>query len=436
MGTMKHRRGTVSQRRSACVSEHFATSEGASFNKFAQHPRSGVARTLLVPDYGPMTDEEHGPRGPVGHAPHDGNPQMSVSVDLEAAAPQGAGARVVAHVSMQDPNHPGIRASLQYLVPDEDRAIEPVGFSVTNLVAERPEGAARFGPGVIKDLPLARWDRVAQAAVIRAVIERRLAEDPVVILEAGPALQADEFDFGSEEIATPLHVPRSRRERAIEMVRRARPDLDPGESRGAARSWNGLVKLAEALDEYTELLATGSTDVVGEMAAAHGVAPATVRTWVHRARQAGIGATGRPEDASASLVPSYYRSTDGQMVLDPKESGPDPEDVARFGPASSTPSQPSIPRPQHRLTPREAAFKALGVRFLMTRERSRIRLVDARKKIGINSNVINKIDRGDFTATGGDAEIRGYLRVYSVALGLDPDEMLSQYSAAKILPDF
>lgn len=73
---------------------------------------------------------------------------------------------------------------------------------------------------------------------------------------------------------------------------------------------------------------------------------------------------------------------------------------------------------------------------MMTRERSRIRLVDARKKIGINSNVINKIDRGDFTATGGDAEIRGYLRVYSVALGLDPDEMLSQYSAAKILPDF
>ncbi|MBE4790714.1 helix-turn-helix domain-containing protein [Streptomyces sp. NE06-02F] len=387
-----------------------------------------------------MTDEEKGPGGPVGHTPHDGNPQMTVSVDFVDASPHGTAAREVARVSMQDNSHPGIRATLQYLVPDEVRRIEPVGFSVMHLAADRPEGAPPFGPGTIKDLPLARWDRVAQAAVIQAVMNRRLAEAPMVVLEAGESrrLTGEHYEGpgnSDDEIATPLHVPRDRRERAIEMVRRVRPDLDPDESRGAARSWNGLVKLAEAMDEYTALLAEGSTDVVGEMAAAHGVAPPTVRTWVHRARQAGLTAIWLGPDPATSIVPKYYRAA----TTDPSKStegadSPDPNDVALFDAATAiTPPSKSLYTPE-RLSPREAAFRELGRQFLFARERSGIRLVDARKVIKIDPVIINQIDRGDFDSFEDDAKIRGYLRTYALALDLKPAAVLKQYAAAKALP--
>lgn len=388
-----------------------------------------------------MTDQQGTSEAPVGHTPNDSNPQMTVAVDFEPAASQDAGAREVAHVSIQDASHPGVRASFQYLVPDQLQQIEPVGFSVTHLVAERPAGAARFGPGIIKDMPLARWDRVAQAAVTQAVLQRSIAAVSIPLapgeyerLVKNGLLNGPEFP--DEEIATLLHVPRDRRERAIEMVRRVRPDLDPEESRGAARSWNGLVRLAEALDEYTELLATGSTDVVGEMAAAHGVAPATVRTWVHRARQAGITATGWLDKAAPPLVPSYYRmATEGQAAPEVKGDEPDPEDVARFEPAASTPPRSPLLPPGPRLTPRQRAFRELGRTFLQARERSRIRLVDARKAIGISPSVINKIDRGDFDSFSGDAKLSEYLQTYASALDIKPTYVLKKYSAAKMLPD-
>lgn len=374
------------------------------------------------PTMGCMTDHQEASEGPVGHTPHDSNPQMTVSVDFEDTTSYGAAAREVAHVTVQDASHPGIRGSFRYLVPDQVPHIEQVGFSVTLLTAERPKGAAPFGPGVIKDLPLARWDRVAQAAVTQAVMQRRTFRH---VVENG---LMDGPEESGDEIATPLHVPRERRERAIEMVRRIRPDLDPEESRGAARSWNGLVKLAEALDEYTELLATGSTDVVGEMAAAHGVAPATVRTWVHRARHAGITATGWLDKAPPSpLVPTYYRmATEGQVAPAGKDDEPDPEDVARFHPA---------PPHQSGLSPRQAAFRELGRSFLAARERSHIRLVDARKMLGIDPYIVNKIDRGDFGGFVSEAELREYIRVYATALGFKASGYLNSYKNAKMLPD-
>lgn len=381
-----------------------------------------------------MTDQQGNQEDPVGRTPHDSNPQMAVSVDFEATSSYGAAVRELAHVLIRDANHPGIQAAFQYLAPDPPAQIEQVGFSVTSFAAERPNGVAPFGPGVIKDLPLARWDRVAQAAVTQAVLERNIAAVSIP-LEPGEYQRLIENGqmYGSElpdeEIATPLR-PRDRRERAIEMVRRIRPDLDPNESRGAARSWNGLVKLAEAMDEYTELLATGTTDVVGEMATAHGVAPATVRTWVHRARQAGITATGFLGWHPLPLVPAYIRASGEPYPASVAEDfGPDPEDVARF--EAGPPRAPASPR----LTPRQAAFRDLGRTFLAARERSRITLRNARKAIGIEPSVINGIDRGDLGAFDDEVRLRGYLRAYAKAVGIGPEYALKKYSSAKRLPD-
>ncbi|WP_330265291.1 helix-turn-helix domain-containing protein [Streptomyces griseorubiginosus] len=381
-----------------------------------------------------MTDQQRGSEAPAGRTPNDSDPQMTVSVDFEAATPHSADA--VAHVSVQDASHQGVRAFFDYLVPDQQRQIELVGFSVQLLQGERPAGAARFGPGAIKDMPLARWDRIAQAAVTQAVLQRSLAAVSIP-LEPGEYQRLVENgllngpEFPDEEIATPLHVPLDRRQRAIETVRRVRPDLDPEESRGAARSWNGLVKLAEAMDEYTERLASGSADVVSEMAEAHGVAPATVRTWVHRANQAGITATGWLDSSANSIVPAYIRASGEPYPAseEAKASGPDPADVARFGPMPSRVSN----RP--RLTPRQAAFQELGRSFLAARERSGITLKDARKVIGLDSSVINAIDRGDFDSFNDEEGLREFMRVYSTALGFTPAGHWRTYINAKKLPD-
>lgn len=351
-----------------------------------------------------MTDQQGTPEGPVGDAPHDSNPQMTVSVDFEATTSYGAAAREVAHVALRDANHPGIRASFQYLVPEQLPHIEQIGFSVTLVTAERPEGVARFGPGVIKDLPLARWDRVAQAAAQQAVMERSLAEASMPLqpgeyrrlIDGNPLHGPGESDWDAyvpegaeEEIVRPPHVPQNRRERAIEMVRKVRPDLDPEESKGSARSWNGLVKLAESLDEYMEILASGSSDPAGEMAERHDVAQATVRTWVHRARQAGL----------TSTYTGWTPSGDPPRKLVPKGK------------------------------PHEAWLQ-LGVDLQNAREENNWSVEDVSKATRIRPYLLYEIEQGRLASLGGDVYARGHIRSYARALGLDPAHFLSLYEEA------
>ncbi|MGW2044679.1 helix-turn-helix domain-containing protein [Streptomyces sp. NPDC001858] len=342
-----------------------------------------------------MTDQQGTHEGPVGDAPHDSNQQMTVSVDFEATSSYGAAAREVAHVAIQDANHPGIRAAFQYLVPDELPRIEQIGFSVTLLEAERPEGVARFGPGVIKDLPLARWDRVAQAAVEQAFMERSLAAVSVPLepgeyqrlIDGNPLHGAGDPE---EEAVSLFHMSRNRRERAIEMVRRVRPDLDPGEGKGSARSWNGLVKLAEALDEYMEILAGGSKDPAGEMAERHDVAQATVRTWVHRARQAGLTST-----------------------------------YAGWKPSGGSPTR------RYREKPLHEAWRQLGLNLQNVREEKNISMQDASKALRVGPGIVHEIEKGQFGNVGGDVLARTLIRTYSRFLGLDPAHFLSLYDEGR-----
>ncbi|MDX2696840.1 helix-turn-helix domain-containing protein [Streptomyces ipomoeae] len=374
-----------------------------------------------------MTDQEKSPDGPVGHTPHDNVPQMSVSVAFKAATPQGAGTGKVAQVSMQDSNHPGIRALLQYLVPDDlATRLDLVAFSVEYPMADRPVGAARFGPGVIKDLPLARWDRVAQAAVTNAAMERSIAEVSVPLrpfrlepdrYEPGQynAEQAqgeveperDDLDAADEVIATPLHVPRDRRERAIEMVRRVRPDLNPDESRGAARSWNGLVKLAEALDEYMEILASGSKDPAGEMAERHGVAQATVRTWVHRARQAGLTSTFSGWTPSGGTLPPRPPK-ERRISKIVEEVFPEPSSLRNLNP-----------------------YQQIGQSLAEARLGSGMTVEDVTKATRVREGLVRSIEIGEFRPVGGDVYARGHIRAIARAVGADARQLVAEYDAAR-----
>jgi hypothetical protein len=77
------------------------------------------------------------------------------------------------------------------------------------------------------------------------------------------------------------------------LVRYLRPVLNPQSSKAAARTWESLVRYAEVLEEYGRELAAGSDDPIGRIAERRGVALPTVRSWLHRGREAGLDAAQR-----------------------------------------------------------------------------------------------------------------------------------------------
>lgn len=323
-----------------------------------------------------MTDADRGPEGPVGPPPTTRNPQMTVSVSFEEPSPEDEGTKPMAKVFIDDSSHPYLRALMQYVIIDAHGGFRPVGFSVTQVVGENlPDEFERLGPGAIKDLPITRWDRVAQAAVTRALAR---SVPSSITTQVGVAEAPDRSD---EAAATLMPVPSkvavSRRDRAIQVVSKLRPDLVPSKSKGAARSWNGLVKLAEAVDEHSEEMVKGVPDPVAVMAERHGVAPATVRTWLHRARQAGI--------TMATLATSGAGNAE------------------------------SI---------------ALGTFFAEARESAGITLEELAKASDISVSTIKEIEGGNIQAAGGGAWGRLVIAMLARNLGLDRNFVVAEYEKA------
>lgn len=73
-----------------------------------------------------------------------------------------------------------------------------------------------------------------------------------------------------------------------EMVRVRFPDLDPQSGAGAARRWTRLIRLAEVVQEQQLAQARGEKSPTAVIAEARGVAPATVRGWLHQATREGF----------------------------------------------------------------------------------------------------------------------------------------------------
>ena len=89
---------------------------------------------------------------------------------------------------------------------------------------------------------------------------------------------------------------------AEEIVRARYPDLDPDAGPGAARRWNKLLRLVEVAQEYQAAQGRGENAPTEAIAEARGVAPATVRTWLHRARQEGFDVPSRAHVGSTGDV--------------------------------------------------------------------------------------------------------------------------------------
>lgn len=106
------------------------------------------------------------------------------------------------------------------------------------------------------------------------------------------------------------------------------------------------------------------------------------------------------------------------------EDAPSPADVALF-------DEPSVSAYETRAE----ALRALGNKFRVVRHRLGLSLRDVGKASKSPAHVIDAIESGQFSKIKGDAQTRGYVRAYASTLGLDPEEVLSEYFAAMSLPD-
>jgi hypothetical protein len=175
---------------------------------------------------------------------------VSAAADDPEYWPVGVdGARVV-KVAVYDPKHPSFHAQFEFgFLPMTSPDL--LGFSFSSERA--------LYRGSLVDLPLRRWEKAALAAA-----EQRM-------LTTGPHGQHIDPDSVARDLVLDRH-----------------PELATATGGNALRRLNGLLHLAKMYGEYKRAEWAGSENPAQTLADAHGVTPATVRGWLHRARKEGL----------------------------------------------------------------------------------------------------------------------------------------------------
>lgn len=223
-----------------------------------------------------------------------------------------------ADVQIRDQRNKSLRVELSYAIGSIDSRLRLVAVRVEtqHFPDDEFDEPERLAPGVLRDLPYARWDRMAQGAVANALgIQKRRLEQHL-FFDTGAAQKEGD---GAESIRLPESVmnPQERGRRAEGIVRSVYPDLDPEANRFSTRTWNSLLRYANVSLEHLELLTGGVADPVAVLAERHDVAPATVRSWLHRAREAGVSSEMPSANAphAAASRPPARRSRYQEHVL-------------------------------------------------------------------------------------------------------------------------
>ncbi len=166
---------------------------------------------------------------------------------------------------VRDPGHVGVVAVFTHRVRRLSGGLLPYGGTCVRVAVGLDAPGAEPGPqslhmSLLRDLPLVRWELAAQAHALYASKGRRLPQD---VDTHYWAIQAE--------------------------VERVYPGLSPlTATRQLSRRWQTAYRLAEVAAHYRINIAAGLPDPAARIARDWGEKPATVRTWVHRARQAGF----------------------------------------------------------------------------------------------------------------------------------------------------
>ncbi|MEU9215423.1 hypothetical protein AB0D47_02640 [Streptomyces sp. NPDC048376] len=217
---------------------------------------------------------------------------MSLTVEIGEAEERPDS--LVATVTISDERYEKLLVIFDYLLEGEENAkLHVVQFEprTENL---KSGDVLQLTPALIRDFPMTQWDRIAQAAVRRSramhVLQgatHSVESSHVSVRNVKPAVE--------RSAATPLTRPSPAdgtselpKPKPEDVVRLLDPDLDPKQGPGARRRWNSLIRYVRIYTEYEELLAQGNTDPITNLAQQYDVAKATVRSWLHRAREAGV----------------------------------------------------------------------------------------------------------------------------------------------------
>lgn len=189
---------------------------------------------------------------------------VTVSSPRQVEKESEAGVATV-EVTVRPDEQPQLIVTFQYLVRTGE-VLFPCGLKIEPAGDGPSDGWVRLGVGLIRDLPIARWERAARAAAEKQVEGAKVWE--------------------WRQAQTPREITRL----AETIVREMNPGLDPAAGKAAARRWNRLVRLAEVVHEHDAARARGAKSPAGEVASARGVEPSTVRSWLSQAKQEGITA--------------------------------------------------------------------------------------------------------------------------------------------------
>lgn len=198
-------------------------------------------------------------------------------------------------VVIHDGAYKNLEVALDYLIDNvvQELTLHAVSFEPADEAIAGGE-VYQLQPSAIRDFPMVRWDRIAKAGIRRALggyptnLADEQSDSGEDFLADGEVFETKGFQYVDLGAAVEESDPRRRRELAEAAVARLRPDLDPTEGKGAQRSWNSLVRYAEIFSEHEDLLARGARDPISTLAERHEVEKPTVRSWLHRAKAAGI----------------------------------------------------------------------------------------------------------------------------------------------------
>ena len=172
-------------------------------------------------------------------------------------------------VSLVPAGFPSLLVRWQYRIRDDKTVEGPYGVRVEPSPDAATEEWQTINATLVRDLPLTKLERAARTTLTFGL------RDPDGAPLSGPLAL---FTPPPEDIPSV----------ARETVRERHPEVNPEGGPAAARRWNRLVRLAEVWLEHQAAQARGEKAPTTVIAEARGVAPATVRSWLHHAKQEGL----------------------------------------------------------------------------------------------------------------------------------------------------
>jgi hypothetical protein len=200
---------------------------------------------------------------------------LEVSVD----DPRESGDRLVQVVSatVRDPDYEFLQCVFDYYAIWHAKKL-PLGAL---RIEPRPDTPVRrtsvLTVSGVRDLPLARWETSARAHVAQYLTEQQWWNpDPAEVALVGKMMGMEPEDItGLQSAVAPAAL-----------VRRLHPGLSESTKPTDVRRYRGLLHLAEVAQEFRSAQMEGVPDPAVSVAKARDVNPATVRSWIHRARKA------------------------------------------------------------------------------------------------------------------------------------------------------